>query len=52
MCKSHYALGFASDKQGETDWLQNQTNIQRIYVAPNDTAEDIERKISRYCSNS
>ncbi len=47
LCKAFYPFGFVSDKQGEVNWLQNPANIRRIYVAPDDTPEDLESKITR-----
>jgi peptidoglycan/xylan/chitin deacetylase (PgdA/CDA1 family) len=50
ICKATYKIGFASDKQGTTDWLKSPSNIRRIYIAPGDTPEDLDIKIARYRS--
>lgn len=47
-CARHYRLGFASSRQGETDWRANPVNIRRIYIAPDDTPETLDQKIKAY----
>lgn len=47
-CRKLYQFGFASVRQGVFDWTAEPMNIRRIYVAPADQPEDLDRKIACY----
>jgi peptidoglycan/xylan/chitin deacetylase (PgdA/CDA1 family) len=47
-CRMHYRLGFASARQGASDWREEPARIRRIYVSPADDAKTLDHKIAAY----
>lgn len=48
ICANHYDFGFGTVRDGVFDWREQATQIRRIYVGPNDSAVDLDRKIACY----